>query len=102
MVFIHYLVDYRFADAASRKNFDFAWYNFKRLNSPDTHQDFDYNYTVPGLTARKCFYIGDEKPKWFLFLIICTFLGLIWPFSLLVEKKINRFNIDFLKVLTIQ
>jgi hypothetical protein len=46
------------------------------------------------------FFIGDKKPKWYGFLILWSFVGMIWPYSMYIEGKISRFDIKFLKILT--
>lgn len=49
IVFIHFLVSYRFNDDASRIKFDYLYERFKRNNRRDVHQDYTFDYQVPGL-----------------------------------------------------
>lgn len=84
VVFIHYVVNYRFDNDMSRQNFDYEWYRFKRNNMFDVHQSFNYNYSVPGLVERMTFFIGDKKPNWLGFLVFWSFLGMIWPYSMYI------------------
>ena len=84
VVFIHYLVNYRFIDDVSRQNFDSAWWTFRKNNTFDAYQDFRYGYEVPGLIERMTFYIGDKKPNWLGFLVFWSLIGFIWPFSMWV------------------
>lgn len=99
VVFIHYLINYRFADDLSRQNFDYEWYRFKSFNTRDAYQDFRYTYNTPGLVERMTFFIGKKKPNWFGWLIFFSLIGLIWPYSMWIETKISRYTIKFLKVL---
>lgn len=84
MIFVHYLVNYRFVDENSRRFFDYEWYSFQNRNRYDAHQDYTYSYVVPGLIERMTFFIGDKKPAWYGFLILWTLIGLIWPYSMWV------------------
>jgi len=58
VVFIHYMINYRFSDDISRQNFDYQWYRFKSMNTRDAYQDFIYVYNTPGLIERMTFFIG--------------------------------------------
>lgn len=61
MVFINNRVNYRFADNASRENYDKHWNAFKAKNKRDTHQTYIDDYVIPGLRERMTFYVG-QKP----------------------------------------
>lgn len=92
---------YRFVDENSRRKFDYEWYNFQGRHRYDAHQDYSYNYNLPGLKERMTFYIGMEKPKMGKYLYLFSFLGFLWPYSMFVEAKISRFDIQFMKILTL-
>jgi len=49
IVFIHFLMNYRFKDERSRISFDNLYFNFQQRHRRDVHQDYTYNYDTPGL-----------------------------------------------------
>ncbi len=55
---------------------------------------------VPGLVDRKSFYIGENKPNWGQKIKKWSVIGLVWPYSMWIESQISRYNISFMKVLT--
>lgn len=101
MVLIQFLVSYRFTDDSSRANVDriFDW--FKRNNCRDEFQDYTIRYDVPGLVHKHTFYVGELGCNYSTWLYILALLGLLWPYSLWVESKISRFNVSFMKILTV-
>ena len=101
IVFIHFFVKYRFNDPQSSNNFEQAYYSFKMRHTRDAHQDFGMRYEIPGFVERKAFYIGElgcDYSTWFYFF---SMIGLIWPYSMWVESKISRFEIETMKVLKV-
>lgn len=58
-------------------------------------------YSVPGLIERKAFYVGELNCDYATGFYAFSAFGFIWPYSLWMESKINRFEIDFMKVLKI-
>lgn len=101
VVFIHFYVRYRFADPQSSNNFERAYYNFKMRHTRDAHQDFSSGYEVPGLIARKAFFVGELSCNFGTWLYVFGFFGLLWPYSLWVESKISRFDVESMKVLKV-
>ena len=67
----------------------------------DAHQTYTYGYRLPGLVERKAFYVGEltcDLKSWYY---VFGIFGCLWPYSLWVESKINRFKVDTMKVVTL-
>lgn len=58
------------------------------------------NYNIPTLVEKMAFYVGDLGCNYNFWYYVFAILGLLWPYSLWVESKINRFDVAFLKVVT--
>lgn len=100
IIFVHFIVSYRFQDERSRYLFDHVWSNFRMRHRRDVHQDYSYNYELPSLKPRMTFYVGQEPKNYYCGFVVASIFGCIWPYSMSVENKVNRFNIDFMKILT--
>lgn len=101
VVFIRFAMHYKFKDWYSESRFNDFFYNFKRRNSYDSYQTYEYKYEVPGLVERKAFYVGKLECDFGGWYYLCGMFCCLWPYSLWVEKKISRFVVDYLKILTI-
>lgn len=97
IVFMHFLVNYRFTDEYSRQRLDELFYIFKSANTRDAYQDFHMSYDVPGLIEKMTFYVGDLDCNYNCWFYFFTIIGLLWPYSVWVESKINRFEVAFMK-----
>ena len=84
IVFIHFLIAYRFDSLSSSRNYEMRWANFKTRNTFDTYQDFSSKYEVPGLVERKAFFVGELNCSYELWYYIFGMLGMLWPYSLWV------------------
>ena len=65
------------------------------------HQEFNFGYSVPSLVERKAFYVGDLEVNFKLWFYVLGALGLVWPYCLWVEKRIRRFEVESMKVITL-
>lgn len=101
IVFVHNKVNYRFVDEQSRWKFDSLWLSFMNRNRRDVHQDFTQNFVLPNLKSRMTFYIGESPKDYKCILIVCSLFGLLWPYSMIVEKKVTRYDLEYMKILTI-
>ena len=101
IVFIHFLIQYRFDSLMSCRNFEYHYQSFKARNYSDYHQDYTMRYEVPGLEPRKAFFVGELQCAYNLWYYVFGALGLMWPYSMWLESKIERFEINNMKVLTI-
>jgi hypothetical protein len=78
---IHFFLNYRFKDEASRGRFEGIYANFKRRNTFDTHQDFTMGYKLEGMVERKAFFVGEldcDLNSWFY---VCGMVGCLCPYS---------------------
>lgn len=101
MVFVHNKVNYRFFNDQSRWNFDRHWGYFQSRHRRDVHQDYSQKFVMPGLKARMTFYIGESPKNYKCNLILCSLIGMIWPYSMYVEGKVTRYDIEYMKIVTI-
>jgi hypothetical protein len=101
MVFIHFQVRHRFADFQSQNNFNSFFMGFKMRHTRDSHQDFSYGYKINGLVERKTFFVEEMSCNYKMWFYLCGIVGLLWPYSLCVESKINRFDVFAIKAVTI-
>ena len=58
-------------------------------------------YDVPGLIERKAFYVGSLDCQFKTWFYIFALIGFAWPYSLWVEAKITRFDVETMKVLKV-
>lgn len=65
------------------------------------HQDYSQNFVIPGLVARVCFYVGERPKNYRCLLVFWAFFGMVWPYSMFLEGKISRFDIDYMKVVSL-
>ena len=100
IIFVHFGVSYKFADDRSRYVFDSAYQSFRNRHRRDAQQEYSYGYDLPALKSRMTFYVGDEPKNYMCGLVVWSILGCLWPYSISVEKNVSRFNVDFMKVLT--
>ena len=101
IVFIHFMVRYRFDTVLSNRNFEMHFQNFKMRHTRDAHQDFKMKYEVPGLVPRKAFFVGELQCSYNTWYYLCGMVGMMWPYSMWLESKIERFEINNMKVLTV-
>ena len=99
IIFVHNKVNYRFRDEQSRAIYQRQWYSFQSRHRRDIHQEYSQNFVIPGLKERMTFYIGGEPKNYTLYLVLWTLFGLIWPFSMWIETRINRFDVLYMKVI---
>lgn len=69
------------------------------MNRRDAYQNYTSDYEIPGLVERQTFFVGQLNCKYLNWFLIFGLLGLVWPYSLWVEKKVDRFTVDLTKVL---
>lgn len=55
------------------------------------------DYVIPGLVDKMAFYVGDLGCNYNCWYYVFALIGLLWPYSLWVESKINRFEVKFMK-----
>ena len=101
VIFIHNRVNYRFKDDYSRNQFQSLWYSFQARHRRDVHQNYSQNFVLPGLKARVTFYVNNEPRNYTCYLVVWTLVGMVWPFSMWVEARISRFDIEYMKVVTL-
>lgn len=100
IVFIHFIVNYKFSNDYSRNKVDELFYNFKHVNYRDEHQRFNLHYNIPNLVEKMSFYVGELGCNYNCWYYVFTIFGLIYPYSLWVESKIKRFDVTYTKVVT--
>ena len=100
IVFIHFIVNYKFSNDYSRNKIDELYYAFKCANTRDTYQNFNMLYNIPNLVEKMTFYVGDLGCNYNCWYYAFTIFGLLWPYSIWVESKISRFDVAFMKVVT--
>lgn len=100
IVFINFLVNYRFKTDQSRMRFDQLYHRFKAINKRDQYQTYTCDYEIPGLIDKQSFYAKELDCKFLQWFFTFGIFGMIWPYSLWVESKVDRFNVDLTKVLT--
>lgn len=93
IVFIHFFIRHKFSNYQSQANFENFFMGFKMRHTRDSHQDFTFGYQLPGLVERKAFFVGEMECNMKSWYYTCGLLGLLWPYSLWVERKISRFNV---------
>jgi hypothetical protein len=100
IVFIEFLVNYRFKTDQCRMRLDQLYHRFQMLNKRDQFQNYSMLYEIPGLVEKQSFYVGELNCKYLQWFFLFGAVGLVWPYSLWVESKVDRFNINLTKVLT--
>lgn len=100
IVFINFIINYKFSNDYSRNKIDELFYNFKRVNTRDDYQDIKMSYNIPNLELKRAFYVGDLGCDYSCWFGLFTMFGLVWPYSLWVESKISRFDVTYTKVVT--
>jgi hypothetical protein len=65
-------------------NFNGFYDSFKRRHTRDVHQDFSYNFVVPGLVQRKTYFIGELNCKYKVWYYILGIVGFLWLYSIWV------------------
>lgn len=75
--------------------------SFKRRHCRDVHQSYTMGYAVPGLIERQAFYVGELGCDYGVWMYIFGLAGLLWPYSLWVESKIDRFSVEYMKSLRV-
>lgn len=101
IVFIHFLVYHRFKTDQSRIRFDQLYASFQAMNRRDQYQNYTCNYEIPGLIDKQAFYAKEPNCKFLQWYFLFGVVGLIWPYSLWIESKVDRFTVDLTKILTI-
>ena len=101
IIFVHNKVNYRFKDEYSRATFQDLWYSFQARHRRDVHQNYSQNFVLPGLKPRVTFYVGNEPKNYTCYMVLWALIGMIWPFSMWVEGKISRFDIEYMKVVAL-
>lgn len=98
---MHFKTKHYFIDTKSQDNF-FAHYDkFKLKNKKDSKQDYSYGFTVPGLIERRAFYINKPCCDYLTWMYVFGAIGLLWPFTLFVESRIGRYEVQLIKVATV-
>lgn len=82
IVFIHFIINYRFVNDYSRNKIDELFHNFKYANTYDVFQNFHMNYNIPSLIEKMTFYVGDLGCNYNCWYYVFTIIGLLWPYSL--------------------
>lgn len=77
----------------SRQRFDQHWYSFQSRHRRDVHQDYTQQFILPGLRSRLTFYVGESPSNVKCWFIVSSIFGLIWPYSILMEKKLSRYDL---------
>ena len=101
IIFVHNQVQYRFSDERSRGVYYQAWNEFRLRHRRDIHQLYTEKFEVPGMKDRVGFFIGEGKPNFTVPLVLFALIGLVWPFSLVIESRITRFTLNFMKIVTL-
>ena len=70
------------------------------MNRRDQFQDYSCTYEIPGLIDKQAFYAKLPDCKFLHWYFLLGILGLIWPYSLWIESKVDRFSVDLTKILT--
>ena len=101
MIFARFILHYKFADTKSLMIFRQQYDNFKRINTVDDKQNFSYRFVLPDMPERMSFLvkIDCDLTMWFY---VSWALFCVWPYSLWVERKISRFEVNYLKTLTLK
>lgn len=98
---MHFTVKHYFKDSKSQDQLFKHYDVFKEKNQKDAKQDYSYGYTVPGMVERTAFYTSKPCCDYSTWLYIFAAVGLLWPFSLIVESRVSRFDVEIAKVATI-
>lgn len=48
-----------------------------------------------------CFYLGKGKQSYGCWLVFFSIFGFVWPYSMYVESKVSRFDVNYMKVLAL-
>lgn len=89
-----------FGNPSGQARYNGAWSRFLSMNTRDTHQDKSSTFRINnfeeeiGFTARGM--SSHSIPFFFLF----TFLGLGYPYSIILETTVARYEINILKNIT--
>ena len=98
---INNIVNYRFINESSRQCFEGLWRSFMMRHRRDVHQTYSQNFLLPDVKPKMTFYIGAKPASYRCYLVLWTLVGMAWPFSMWVESKISRFNVEYMKILTL-
>lgn len=70
-------------------------------NMKDSYQTFTLKYVIPNMIMKKSFMFKESGCDYSCWFYLFGALGLIWPYSLWVESKIDRYEVKIRKAVRV-
>lgn len=99
IVTLHFRVAYYHLDTQSENKLNQIYANFKLRNTKDVNQKFTIEYKIPNVILKRSFMFKDSGCDYSAWFCMFSMVGLIWPYCLWVESKIDRFEVKLTKAI---
>lgn len=99
IVTVDFKVMYYHLDSQSERKLEQIYANFKMRNMKDSYQKFTIKYIIPNVVLKKTFMFKDSGCEYSTWFYLFGLVGLIWPYSIWVESKIDRYEVKLIKAI---